>query len=67
MEPIEDEGELLFQRTQLYTKEKIMASTAGHVITHLKIDGDVPSTIEEFAPHVTNLCIQRINDPRSLD
>jgi len=66
MEPIENEGEFSKQ-TQLYTKEEIMASTAGHVITHLVIKGDVPSTIKEFAPHVTNLYIEGNNDPRSLD
>jgi len=65
MEPIEDEIDNL--RTQLYTKEEIMVSTAGHVITHLMLDGDVPSTIKEFAPRVTSLCINEINDPRSLD
>jgi len=59
MEPIGDWGE--------YTKEEIMSLTAGHDILELKIKGDVPSTIEEFAPLVTELCIKGIEDRRSLD
>jgi len=66
MEPI-DIQDLFFKSTELYTKEEIKKLCSGHVITDLKIDGDLPSAVTEFAPLVTNLCIQYLTSINSLE
>jgi len=58
---------LSLKSTQLYTKEEIKKLCSGHVITDLKIEGDLPSAVTEFAPFVTNLCIQRLTSINSLE
>jgi len=66
MDPI-NRRELFQQSTELYTKEEIKKLCSGHVITDLKIDGDLPAAVTEFAPLVTTLCIQRLTSINSLE
>jgi len=58
---------LSFQSTKLYTKEEIKKLCSGHVITDLKIEGDLPAAVTEFAPLVTTLRIQRLTSINSLE
>jgi len=57
----------LYKSTKLYTKEEIKKLCSGHVITDLKIDGDLPAAVTEFAPLVTTLCIRRLTSINSLE
>jgi len=59
--------ELSFTPTQLYTNEEIKKLCSGHVITDLKIEGDLPAAVTEFAPLVTTLCIRYLTSINSLE
>jgi len=60
-------GDLFLQPAKLYTKEEIKKLCSGHVITDLKIVGDLPPAVTEFAPLVTTLCIQWLTNINSLE
>jgi len=59
--------ELSLKSTELYTKEEIKKLCSGHVITDLKIEGDLPASVTEFAPLVTTLYIQYLTSINSLE
>jgi len=66
MNPINAE-ELFHQPTEFHTKEEIKKLCSGHVITDLLIEVDLPAAVTEFAPLVTNLCIQQLTNINSLE
>jgi len=66
MDPI-NKRELSSKPAELHTKQEIKKLCSGHVITDLLIEGNLPSAVTEFAPLVTNLCIQRLTSINSLE
>lgn len=60
-------GKISEKETDTYSKEKILRTMGQHMITDLKIEGDIPSAITKIAPKVTNLCVRSLTNPNSLE
>jgi len=52
--------------TRLYTKEELINRIEGHTITHMIIDGDVPTHLNLLTPHLSHLAVKRIKCAETL-
>ncbi|KAF6023588.1 hypothetical protein EB796_018105 [Bugula neritina] len=60
-------GKISEKETDTYSKEEILRTMGQHIITDLKVEGDIPSAITEIAPKVTNLCVRSLTNPNNLE